>query len=255
MRKLVKEGYNYNDIKDKIQPLDLILFRGSDFVSDTIRLLEYTALNNNWADDYSHCGIIITRDLLDDPRLEEGKLYIWESTMSGKLGQNVYNIDGKTFLGVQVRKFDDLIVAYDQPRASAISWCRLQNNPLLDINKKEQIKQKFLTCFQEYNGRRYNINLYGLLSTLYKHMRFLRKPIAKILHTNNWIFCSELLALAYKSIGVLDESVNEKDVLPVDFITSVDADKAIPDHFVSYPIHITIDEHYDERTVEDYIKI
>lgn len=249
----IKEGRLYDDIKKDIKPLDLILFKGGEFVSDLIRFFEYTRLDNNWANDYSHCGLIVTKELLDDPRLEDGKLYVWESTMSGKLDGGVYNIDGKAFLGVQLRNFDDVINSYDAPATTAIAWCRLKNNPFLDDTKKEDVKKQFAECFKTYNGIRYDLNFYSLFSALYKYLRFLRKPIEKILHTEKWIFCSELPVLVYKALGLLDASVNEKNVLPVDFITKVDSDHAIPDYFVSFPIRITIKQHYDSQTVTDNV--
>ena len=119
---IVKEGYLYSDLRKHIKPLDLILFKGGDFVSDLIRLIEYVDLGKNWSDGYTHSGMIVTKELLNDDRLEEGTLYIWESTISGKLGSGVYNIDGKSFLGVQLRKFDDVIGPYDEPNNTCVSW-------------------------------------------------------------------------------------------------------------------------------------
>jgi hypothetical protein len=36
--------------------------------------------------DFSHIGLAITRDALDLPCLEPGKLYVWESTFSAPAG-------------------------------------------------------------------------------------------------------------------------------------------------------------------------
>jgi hypothetical protein len=238
-----KPGFLYQDAKEEIKPLDLLLFKGGDFVSNAIRFLEYVQLDDDWADDFSHAGLVVTKDILDDDRLEEGVLYVWESTMSGKLGQNIYNMKGKAFLGVQLRNFDVLIEAYDEPNNTRIAFCPLRGNPYDDVENRPQLKQKFTEIFTKYNGTRYDLNLYSLLSALYPRIRFLRPKIEKFLNTEDWLFCSELCALVYKELDVLPSTVNEKNVLPVDFITGVDEDSEIPNEFVGEPVYIVTQKH------------
>jgi hypothetical protein len=248
---IAKEGYLYSDLKDHIQPLDLILFKGSDFVSDIIRLIEYVDLDSNWAEQYTHSALVVTKELLNDDRLEDGKLYVWESTISGKLGNGVKNIDGKSFLGVQLRLFDDVIAAYDEPNNTRVSWCQLNNNPWLIESNRPELSAKFKTIFDQYNGIRYDLNIFSLVSSFFKRIRPLRKTVEKILHTDKWLFCSELVALVYKDLAILPESVNEKNVLPVDFISGVDEDKEIPKSFVKYPIGLLTPIHYDPENTLD----
>lgn len=244
---IVKEGYLYSDLRKHIKPLDLILFKGGDFVSDLIRLIEYVDLGKNWSDGYTHSGMIVTKELLNDDRLEEGTLYIWESTISGKLGSGVYNIDGKSFLGVQLRKFDDVIGPYDEPNNTCVSWCQLNNSPWDDETKREELKAKFKETFEQYNGIRYDLNFFSLFSSFFNRLRPLRKVVEKILHTEKWLFCSEHVALVYKQLGILPEGVNEKNVLPVDFISGIDEDKEIPKNFVKYPVRLVTDSHYSSE--------
>lgn len=54
-----------------IQPLDVILFRGVDPVSRAICFLEQKQLGRG---DFSHVGLAITREALDLPFLEPGKI-------------------------------------------------------------------------------------------------------------------------------------------------------------------------------------
>ena len=56
-----------------IQPLDIILFRGIDPVSHAICFLEAKTFGRG---DFSHAGVAITREVLDLPFLEPGKVYV-----------------------------------------------------------------------------------------------------------------------------------------------------------------------------------
>lgn len=88
----VDVGVSYSDYKQYIEPLDIVLFRGGDLVSNSIRFFEKERLGNGC---FSHSGIIVTRDVLFHPNMVPGKLYILESTVTGFLGCGVKNIDGK----------------------------------------------------------------------------------------------------------------------------------------------------------------
>lgn len=251
MTKIVpKYGFLYEDIRSKIKPLDLILFRGSDFVSDVISLLEYKNVDNTWGNDFTHVGMILTREVFDDERLEEGKLYILESTMSGKLGQNVYDINGNWHLGVQIRDFDKLMPAYDDSQVSQIGWCPLVDNPVDDAETLPELREKLTAVIKEVEGDLYNLNFVYLLSAVFKRVRIVRKIMKKILHVNEWWFCSELVAHIYKRLGLIGEDVVESYVLPVDFIPLVDADNAIPSDLMRYPVLIVSSKYYCNKTTD-----
>src|SRR4029434_11276944 len=66
-----------------IQPLDIILFRGTDWVSHAICFLEGKMFGHG---DFSHAGVVVTREALDLPFLEPDKVYVWESTLSAPAG-------------------------------------------------------------------------------------------------------------------------------------------------------------------------
>jgi hypothetical protein len=207
-----KEGYKFINIKDEIKPLDIILFKGPDFVSNLIRCMEGFKVGTN---TFSHAGMIVTSDILNDPRLEKGKLYIWESTMSGKLGEGVTNIDGKSFLGVQLRDFEEVLKKYDENPKTRIALCRLKEGvcPIKD----NELKDKFTDIFDKYNGTFYDANIFSLMGALFPWCR----PIRTATEHNkikDWLFCSELVALCYKELGIYPEEVNPKDVVPVDFL-------------------------------------
>jgi len=66
-----------------IQPLDVILFRGVDAVSHAICFFEGKVFGHG---DFSHAGVAVTREVLDLPFLEPGRVYVWESTLSAPAG-------------------------------------------------------------------------------------------------------------------------------------------------------------------------
>ena len=51
---------NYKNISTEFQPLDLILFSGTDFVSNGIKFIEKIA---NGQGDFSHVGLLINSEI------------------------------------------------------------------------------------------------------------------------------------------------------------------------------------------------
>src|SRR5438309_11598776 len=88
---LSKPGTRFSDLKNQVKPLDLMVFRGSDFVSDTISFLEKWKFGQG---DWTHVGVVMTTDVITIKNGQPGRLYLWESTMSGKtLGDGVNNVE------------------------------------------------------------------------------------------------------------------------------------------------------------------
>ena len=201
----------------KIQALDVVLFKGVEFVSKLIMRLEKRHLGEG---QWSHVGLIVNKTILDHPNMKDDELYIWESTMSGCLSMDkIPNIDGKTFFGVQLRPYTEVIDAVVKAGGSYEV-----RHLKLDM-EREFYKQPFTTIFNSLNGTTYDGNLFSLLSALYPKLRFLRKPIEYILGTEKWLFCSELVALVYKELGIISSNVNPKNVVPQDFVNDCDEDE------------------------------
>lgn len=227
-----KKGEKYNNFKNKIKPFDLVLFKGGDFISDFIR---YTQLNNTDtlhnkkynvnSNQFSHVGIVVTKSILPISSLENNKLYIWESTMSGDLTDGVPNILGESYLGVQLRDLDLVIKNYDLNPYTQIAFASLKNNIYEDIIYNFDISNNFEKLFALYNGIRYDANFLSLYSAVDKDYRYYRDTFEEILNTENWLFCSELVALVYKEVGIFPEDIDPKNVVPMDFIGFDNEDK------------------------------
>ena len=221
----IKKGVLYNEYAKHIHPLDVIMFRGGDFISDLIRFLEKSHLRkdssagyNIPANAFSHIGIIVTTDILNDDRLEKGKLYIWESTMSGYLTDGIYNIDGGSFLGVQLRDFDEVFRSYDADLTTRIAVAHLKNNVFKKKKFQQNLKKKFTKLFAKYDGARYDANIFSLGSSLYSNLRPIRNSVERIFNTENWLFCSELVAMVFKELGFFSPNTEPKNVVPMDFL-------------------------------------
>lgn len=236
---LPKDGELYTQVRDSLRSFDLVLFRGGDFVSDFIRFAEKRQLQKPGSGDFSHAGIIIKSDVLNHPNVQPGKVYIWESTMSGKLSDGVYNIDGRSFLGVQLRDFDEVVDGYDKPNDTAVAICRLQQP--FPVN--EEVRSKFTALFNDLNGTRYDLNCCSLLGSLVPCLRSCRGCTEDALDTDDWLFCSELVALVYSKMGIFPGTVNPKNVVPVDFLPGIDQDKEVP-CVVQNPLYVTTPQHY-----------
>lgn len=191
----------------KIKPLDLIFFTGNEFISNTIRFLEKKRLGKN-AGKYSHVGLIVTSEILDHPKIKKNKLYIWESTMSGFLGNEVYNIDGKSFFGSQVRDFDQILNNY-----SNVYWSKF--TIIVDF---ELIKEKFTLIFNKYNNIPYDANIFSLLGSLFPCMRYVRDHTEFKFINENWLFCSELCFKVYQELDYYDKKFDPRNVVPEDFL-------------------------------------
>lgn len=239
----MKKGELFRNVKDRMRPLDLLLFRGDEFVSNIISKLEKRGNKTSRAGNFTHAGIIVTRDILDVPLLKPGKLYVLESTIGGKLGSGVPDIYGRTFLGVQIRDLEILIDAYDRPNSTSIAWCPLYNNPI--ETNLQLVRQKFGEVYDEIDNIWWDANCWSLLSALYPCMRPCRGCIESSLKTKNWLFCSEMVAIIYKKIGIYPEHVNPKDVIPADFICPHEDTDNMP-NIIKGVFYITTDLHFPE---------
>ena len=219
--------------KDSFRPLDLVLFKGGDYVSDFIRFAEKKSAKYNVKKDYSHCGIIINKQVYNDPDMQEGKLYILESTMSGRLGQGLTDIRGKTFLGVQIRDLEQLIPAY-AGKKTYISVGTLRSHPF-EVYGKKRAKEIVTSFIRKNEYKVYDYNPLVLGSSV---CMCLRKP-KKVLcdDPEKLIFCSEMAAMLYRDLGLLPSQLDCENVVPMDFITD-DIDKDIPLDFIKEIIEL-----------------
>lgn len=231
-RGIVKEGVLYSAYKPHIKPFDLIFFKGNDFVSSLISYVEKNTLLQEStfgyeikSDQFTHCGIVVTSDILKHPLVEKDKLYIWESTMSGTLAPDgVKNITGRSFYGSQLRDLDTLIDAYDRPDDTAIAVAHLLPtvfDPAYDLMDTEMsiipsLRDRFTLIFNKYNALPYDTDPIVLGASAFGCLRRIRDTTSDE-DDDLEVFCSELIARVYIELGFLPDTVNPKNVIPMDF--------------------------------------
>jgi hypothetical protein len=146
--------------------------------------------------------------------------YIFESTQSGIGGDGSSDADGRRYLGVQLRKFDDVVESYGLMPNTKIVIGKLKDEYVID-------DKKLYESVVKYNHTRYQLNFIQLLSSIFKVLRKVR------FICDVGIFCSELVAIVLKENGILNDAVNPKNCIPVSFVPKTehetyDVDKKIP---------------------------
>ncbi len=242
-----KDSVSYISIRPTLRPLDLIMFKGSDFVSNFICYLETMGKSGKDIDisEFSHCGLIVTSDILEHPNVYPGKIYIWESTMSGYLGSGVPNIDGKSFFGSQLRDLDLLLPAYVSDLKSEVAVCPLSS----PLPLTSEIKEKFGKIFQLYNSRHYDDNLITLLASIVPFFRRIRSFFQRLLGTEKWLFCSELVTHVYQDLGIFPTGINPENVTPMDLLGN-DPDSEVP-IVVDSPIYVNYVDYQIQEKEKD----
>jgi hypothetical protein len=225
---VTKPGIPFDEISARIRTFDLILFRGSDFVSKAIAEIEnaYSGVN-----DFTHVGIAIRARDIDELsplwRSETDALYIFESTASGALVDGCAAVtDHRGHLGVQLRNLPQVVKHYDAKPATRMAWMPLQESV------RAQIPPHAVDAvLNRYMYVAYNASCIGLLAAAFPLVRRVRdcwafRKLRNLFcrccccgaRPNTWLFCSELCAQIYKDIGVFPRGVESADVLPVDFL-------------------------------------
>jgi hypothetical protein len=218
-----------------IRPLDVILFRGVDFVSRAICFMEAKALGRG---DYSHAGLAVTRDVLDLPFLEPGKLYVWESTFSAPAGFFARFTDKAPDLetqgvrfGVQIRDLDLVVPGYASS-GGEVAWCAFRGaRPPI-----EEVRPHLHALHQEFGHVPYTRNLLDLFGVVYPALRPARDrlhraedrlahffnevlPRARIHKTledsEHHLFCSEWVGIVYKRLGLSPSTADPHQAAPV----------------------------------------
>lgn len=235
--------YTYESLRSKIRPLDLILFRGGEFVSDSIGFLERWRLGTG---DWTHSGVVVNLDVLPGIKnAQPDRLYVLEST-SSLFASDVADIEtGKHRLGVQIRDLENVVQCYLTSAKTKIGWCPLIDNPSVR-NKDETeerynermtwIRKRLTALHEEVFEAFYDANCVDLFAGLFTICR----PVRNLCRcSENLYFCSELVALVYKQIGLLPSNTDVRNVVPVDFLPGVDSDKSVSGLVEGNPILIT----------------
>lgn len=204
-----------------MEPLDLIFFKGTDIISRSVCLGEDISSGSS---EFSHVGIVINNDLLKLDCLNDKTFYVLESTVSYDYN-TIDVVSGKPRIGVQIREFENLKKHYLVDDCK-MAWAKLKNNPF--VFDRENCIKKFEKTYIDYGRRFYDMNPLTLLAAVFPCLRRPRdffdtmiikgeKVLNKNLGLNN-VFCSELVTLVYQQQGLISNSIDPEDILPVDIL-------------------------------------
>lgn len=235
----------YGKIKQNLKSFDLVFFKGKGFIGDLIRFGEWlTSVNKDYnigTLEFSHVGLILNSDLLQGVKnVSPGELYIWESSLNDRSGIGVPDINGQYFQGVQLRKLDDVIKGYNKhyveksrkdgklpKKQSCISIAQLNEKLREYVDKKyDELKISFPDIFKRYQGIHYDSQPCDLLGAMLKCFRWgkVNDEINYLLGSKDWLFCSELVTVVFKDVGIFAETCKPAFVVPTDLLGH-DADK------------------------------
>lgn len=177
----------YNEIRSELDTLDILLFSGEGFISSAIQLVT----NSEW----SHNAIVLRLQPLDE-------LYCYESTTLSDVPDLTV---GAKVKGVQLVPLSQRLVTYE----GKIAWRRIYGN------RSSEVLNKMGAFRREFVGRPYEQNQWELLKSaldMSPNFIFKNQPDASS------VFCSELIALLFRRLGVLAKTdMPANEFTPADF--------------------------------------
>ncbi|KAJ3059970.1 hypothetical protein HDU98_004025 [Podochytrium sp. JEL0797] len=224
-----------------LQPLDAVVFCGSDPVANLIKKIQLHEtvphIETPFQDLWTHAGILVDRTVLDLPCMEPGKMYLYESVFSGQVAGYVYSrvlpLDhvtpvGGNHLGPQIRDFEAVV----NEGESNVAVCPLTDEQRRIVQKKlAENPRLILDIYEQHFEFGYPIT--NLLSVIASASQSLYNDLAKFNQlassffpqkesSKDTVFCSELVSIVYKSLG-LPSFVNK----PSDTFTPLEVQTAI----------------------------
>ena len=195
---------SYDELKDKILPLDIIVNSREKIHSCIIKAFQYI-FNSNHNGDWSHAIVVSDNNISINGN---GRILVLGSDSEG-----VHSYDF-----IDDLKSKDCIFAY----------CKLKNNPFI---KKED------ETIEEYNKRIYDVKTkINNFCNKYKGKRYeyiwhLPKAVlccwSCCQDTDDNIFCSELVVKLYQEIGLINESIDAETISPGEIFEIVELEKPV----------------------------
>ena len=236
--KITKDS-TYNSIFESANPLDLIAFKKPQSV------ISFDNYNEENIDSiFTHIGIVVTKDILPDLKLEPNKLYVWESTMKYNIptiSSDKCTTNGD--VGIRVLDLEKICNNKTDLGYSDIALGQLMYNPWItkDYANASINEQRLyiINKFKAMHKNCYNIYTLNKKSPREKSTKniFYTNSKPKILNTNitdsygvvmtigldntnnkiNTMFSSIMIGLLYKKIGILPKRININTLTAIDF--------------------------------------
>ncbi|KAI8608522.1 hypothetical protein BC830DRAFT_1154939 [Chytriomyces sp. MP71] len=223
----------------KLEAFDVVLFCGNEPVSQFISKVESVFVvpalqpSQRFVNTWTHAGILIDKNVLPLDCLEDGRLYLYESILCGRI-LNVYEyskvlpvdhkIDPKYgfHIGPQIREWLPVV----EEVGADVAVCKMdaiERERLLSPEHIEETRSKALEFYNAHKDWGYPINplpqfaaanqdLYQALTLLRTSMQGILEKVSQVvpdavsaklqLSQSKEIFCSEMVAKLYGDLEV-----------------------------------------------------
>lgn len=187
-----------SEIKNSIQPLDILVINGKEIYAKAISFAELFFLGNG---QWTHVGVVLNSDVISFEGIEKDKLYIFESTLSSE--EYPDRKTGKKKFGVQIRDLEDVLnECIDHENILVLR--KLANNPL-DSEDAEKVKESIQKFFDATIDKSYD-----WLSL----PRALFSCFCNICPRKKSYFCTELAVELYQEVGLIDKDFDPETISP-----------------------------------------
>lgn len=179
---------NYREIRNRMQPGDVIAFSGKGNLSEVIK----------WAtrSQVSHVGVVLQSQLL-----------VEDTTQAGFFNQIIESTSLNGFSGVTITRLSDRVYAYD----GDMWWL-----PLSEESRRQLDLKRFFDFLIHQERKPYDVPqaIRSALDTL-DGIPLLGRATTQNVEDFGQFFCSELVAAGLEAGGVI-ETINASEVTPVD---------------------------------------
>lgn len=209
--KIIEIASENKNVKNLIDPFDMIVFKGTSFISKIISYIQKIFFKSG---EWTHVGIILTKDILDILQVKyyrKTDLYILESTLSGKFTDGVKDINNKTKFGIQIRHFDDVI---RNNRGKKIAIIKLKNK----IELTDKLKYDLIKFYNRYKNSKFDYTGKTCLKPISPCISK-NKILNNFIKTDNLFFCSEFVAEVYKVLNLIDGNIDSENIAPVNLVS------------------------------------
>lgn len=180
----------YDEIKDKLQTGDVILFEGEYRISKLIEAVTGC--------DYSHCGVVLRLEGYDSPLL-------WEATTLSNLNDVITGdtLEGPKIVDLKARleQYGKEVVPYVKP---SFAWHSVV------YDRPKDIADTILDLHKKYHGNKEASDVQMTWDVFLG--RYLNHEVKK-----DSFFCSELVAITYMALGLISDKHPYNAYVPKDF--------------------------------------
>ena len=231
---------NYDKVKTGINNFDLFMM--FEYVPSST-LISAANTRQNGCAVFSHCGLLLTGHFLQQymgdiglsgkqlvSNIDAKEIYVFESVMSGRLNDKVFNIYGEAFFGCQIRPLREQLQQNEnnEPGASSkqFAWC-----PLRTSLQRKCRDDTIASAIKQFLGR----------GSLWQDTKISTDSSSNVLpflcmqcssdstlsnnNNNGELFCAEMCTECFKYISLLAKTTYSAHMIPIDFLG---ADQDIP---------------------------